>query len=557
MNKQTFSASLNREKLIQKMQATHFDLLVIGGGITGCGIALDAASRGLKVGLVEKDDFASGTSSRSTKLIHGGLRYLKQFEIALVREVGRERAIVHNLAPHLVVNEKMLLPIVEGGTFGKILTSIGLMVYDVLAGVEREDQRLMFSRERTIQEEKLLEMDILRGSGFYAEYRTDDARLTIEVMKTASEYGAIGANYVEVKDFQYDESGRVEGLVCTDTLSGDPISLKANYIVNAAGPWVDTLRKKDNSLNAKHLYLTKGVHLVVPHEKLPLKHAVYFDVPDGRMIFAIPRQKVTYIGTTDTPYHDDLDHVITELEDAQYLVDAVNNFFPSITLSIEDVVSSWAGLRPLIHEEGKSASEISRKDEIFLSSKGLISIAGGKLTGYRKMAERIMDVVGKEMKIREGKKLPEGKTKGIVLMGGAYEDAKAVEIHAATIAQELLPFGMGKAEADYLVANYGKQTDLILEHFFQEESTSPLNLLRAELWFALNYEMVHTALDFFNRRTGRLYFDIDSILTCKEPILQEMAEILNWTQERLQQEVAALDQALHEASHFPKKVREA
>lgn len=548
---QTYCSSLRREDLLKDLASTHFDLLVIGGGITGCGIALDAASRGLKVGLVEKNDFASGTSSRSTKLIHGGLRYLKQFEIALVREVGRERAIVHRLAPHLVVNEKMLLPIVEGGTFGKILTSFGLMVYDVLAGVEGADQRVMFSRKRTLEEEPLLEMDILKGSGFYAEYRTDDARLTIEVMKTACQHGALCANYVEVKDFSYHADGKLEGVTCTDTLSSEALSISADFIVNAAGPWVDTLREKDKSMDEKHLYLTKGVHLVVPHEKLPLKHAVYFDVPDGRMIFAIPRQRSTYIGTTDTAYTDDINHVITNKEDAQYLIDAVNNFFPGISLRLEDVVSSWAGLRPLIHEKGKSASEISRKDEIFRSPNGLISIAGGKLTGYRKMAERIMEVVGKEMKKQKGIRLKEGKTQKITLIGGNYDDDHAVIQHTALLAQQLKPLGMGEAEATYLVANYGRQTDQIIKEFLLQENPTQLDLLLAELQFCLKQEMIQTAEDFFNRRTGRLYFDIESVRTYKEPILQEMGGLLGWSSERLHKEMTALDLAIYEASHFP------
>ncbi len=546
-----YCSSLHRNLLLQEMQSTTFDLLVIGGGITGCGIALDAASRGLKVGLVEKNDFASGTSSRSTKLIHGGLRYLKQFEIALVREVGSERAIVHRLAPHLVVNEKMLLPIVEGGTFGKMLTSFGLMVYDVLAGVEKEDQRVMLSRAKTLQEESLLEMDILKGSGFYAEYRTDDARLTVEVMKTASEHGAICANYVEVTDFQYSESNRITGVNCQDRLGGEKLLLKADYIVNAAGPWVDTLREKDGSLVGKHLYLTKGVHLVVPHEKLPLKHAIYFDVPDGRMIFAIPRQKITYIGTTDTEYKGDINHVITLREDAQYLVDAVNNFFPTIQLSLEDIISSWAGLRPLIHEMGKSASEISRKDEIFHSPQGLVSIAGGKLTGYRKMAERVLEVVGKLMKKEKDKKLANGRTKTIVLKGGEYKNEQEVKAHCAVVAQQLLPHGLGQPEAEYLIANYGKQTDLILERFFQLENTSYLDLIRAELWFAVRHEMAHRATDFFTRRTGRLYFEIESVREYSEAILAEMAELLNWDPKRMQKEEDALRLAVYEASHFP------
>ena len=193
-------SSFNRDKLISKMKVEEYDLLIIGGGITGAGIALDAASRGLKTALVERDDFASGTSSRSTKLIHGGLRYLKQFEIAMVREVGQERAIVHKLAPHLVTPEKMLLPLIKGGSFGKITTSLGLMIYDVLAGVEKADQRKMLDEKETLAAEPLLPPEIVEGGGIYAEYRTDDARLTIEVIKTAAQYGAHLINYMVAKD---------------------------------------------------------------------------------------------------------------------------------------------------------------------------------------------------------------------------------------------------------------------------------------------------------------------------------------------------------------------
>ena len=199
-------ASGNRSKLVEKISEEAYDLVVIGGGITGAGIALDAATRGLKTVLVEKKDFASGTSSKSTKLIHGGLRYLKQFEIALVREVGRERAVVHNLAPHLVKNEKMVLPLIKDGSFGKMLTSFGLMVYDVLAGVEKEDQRKMLSKEETLELEPALREDLLEGGGIYAEYRTDDARLTMEIMKTAAQFGADVINYAEATEFIYTDN---------------------------------------------------------------------------------------------------------------------------------------------------------------------------------------------------------------------------------------------------------------------------------------------------------------------------------------------------------------
>ena len=357
-----FSAR-NRTRYIQQLQNDSFDLLVIGGGITGAGIALDAITRGLKVCLIEKSDFASGTSSRSTKLIHGGLRYLKQLEFGIVREVGQERSILYKNAPHIVIPERMLLPIVEGGSLGKYSTSLGLYVYDRLAGVEKEERRNMLSKEETLEKEPLLNQDILKGGGMYVEYRSDDARLTIEVMKSAVERGALCINYVSFESFTHNASNKIAGAMCRDVLSRKTFYIKAKKVINACGPWVDVLRKKDKSLNKKRLHLTKGIHIVISKDKLPIHQAVYFDVQDGRMIFAIPRGRKVYIGTTDTNYNEDTDFPFATREDVQYVLDAANFMFPSASLHINDVESSWAGLRPLIHEEGKSPSDLSRKDE--------------------------------------------------------------------------------------------------------------------------------------------------------------------------------------------------
>src|SRR5687768_7590774 len=263
----TFSF-LHRNTHIETLKSTSYDLLVIGGGITGAGIALDAASRGLRIALLEKNDFASGTSSRSTKLIHGGLRYLKQLEFGLVKEVGSERAVVHNLAPHLVIPEKMLLPLSEKKGLGYWLTSIGLKIYDWLAGVKPEDQRRMLTRNQTLKAEPLLRKNDIKGGAIYAEYRTDDARLTVEIIKTAVQYGADILNYAKVTDFTY-EDGRVTGVNVTDQINGTQFTVKAEVVVSAAGPWVDELREINRSKSGKQLHLTKGVHIVVPHEKLP------------------------------------------------------------------------------------------------------------------------------------------------------------------------------------------------------------------------------------------------------------------------------------------------
>ncbi|MEM6895021.1 MAG: glycerol-3-phosphate dehydrogenase/oxidase [Bacteroidota bacterium] len=543
-------SNVDRASKIVEIKKTHFDLVVIGGGITGAGIALDAASRGMKVVVLEKGDFASGTSSKSTKLIHGGLRYLKQFDFWLVKEVGSERAIVHKLAPHLVLPEKMLLPLIEGGSYGKWLTSIGLKVYDILAQVSGDDKRQMLEKKEAMKLEPLLPKKILNGAGYYAEYRTDDSRLTIENLKTSLQYGAQALNYAKVNDFLYKD-GQVNGVEVSDEVTGKTFSISAKQVVSAAGPWVDELRSVNNSKKGKRLHLTKGVHLVFPRKKLPVKQSVYFDVPDGRMMFAIPRGKVTYVGTTDTNFNLDKDDIKIDAADAIYLISAVNNMFPDINLELEDVISSWAGLRPLIHEEGKSASELSRKDEIFTSDSGLISIAGGKLTGYRKMAERIVNRVTKKMEEEQQLIFEACTTDKIPLCGNEFKKFKHVKKYIAEVYSRLKEEGFSEYDAWYLVTTYGKQTESILETFAALKGESaPERLIRAEVQFSIATEMVLNPMDFFIRRTGRLYFDIDSIREHQDAVLSEFQEAFSYQAEQLSEFKTALEDALESHSNF-------
>ncbi|MDF0707104.1 glycerol-3-phosphate dehydrogenase/oxidase [Flagellimonas okinawensis] len=543
-------SNVDRKNKLQKTVKDRYDLVIIGGGITGAGIALDASSRGMKVLLLEKGDFASGTSSKSTKLIHGGLRYLKQFDFWLVKEVGSERAIVHKLAPHLVLPEKMLLPLIEGGSYGKWLTSIGLKVYDILAQVSGDDKRQMLEKKEAMKLEPLLPKKILNGAGYYAEYRTDDARLTMENLKTSLKFGTEIFNYTKVTDFIYEDE-KVAGVKFTDEVLGDEYSVLSKYVINAAGPWVDELRSVNQSKKGKRLHLTKGVHLVFPKEKLPVKQSVYFDIPDGRMMFAIPRGKVTYIGTTDTNYNSDKDHVTTELADAIYLISAVNNMFPDIELELDDIVSSWAGLRPLIHEEGKSASELSRKDEIFTSDTGLVSIAGGKLTGYRKMAERVVNRIVKKMEEDHDVKLEHCTTDKIPLSGNDFKKFKHVKKYIAQIQEQLQADGFAKYDAWYLVTTYGKQTESILELYAKIKGDKPKErMIRAEAQFAISHEMALNPLDFFIRRTGRLYFDIDSVRKYKAAVFEEFQNAYNYSTEEMEAFSTESDDQLKEHSDF-------
>ena len=540
----------DRENTFRELTSKEFDVLIVGGGITGAGIALDAASRGMSVALVEKNDFASGTSSKSTKLIHGGLRYLKQFDFWLVKEVGTERAIVHGLAPHLVIPEKMILPLVEGGTYGSWLTSIGLKVYDVLAAVEGDDKRKMLSKKEALKIEPLLPENILKGAGYYAEYRTDDARLTLELIKTSLRYGAKPINYVEVTDFLYEDS-RVSGAKMKDALSNKVFDIKSKYVVNATGPWVDGLRQKNQSNTNKKLRLSKGVHLVVNHDRFPINQSVYFDIPDGRMMFAIPRGNSTYFGTTDTNYQDNKNDVRTSLVDAMYLISAVNNMFDDVSISIDDVKSSWAGLRPLIHEEGKPASELSRKDEIYVSHTELISIAGGKLTGYRKMAERIVDLINKKYLRRFNKVFQEVKTEKIVLSGGSFTNHQEVLNYVKTIQERIAKLGFEKKNAAYFVYNYGKQTDVILTKFDELTDVDiEQRMIKAEVWFNILYESACSPVDFFMRRTGRAYFNIDSVYKHLNLVLTEFSTHFSWNNEILNKKKEELNKELKSITSF-------
>ncbi len=510
----------SRAESLQQLRAKHFDVLIIGGGITGAGIALDAASRGLSVALVEKGDYASGTSSKSTKLIHGGLRYLKQLDVALVREVGQERANVHRLAPHLVQPEKMLIPIIKDGQMGKLTTNVALMIYDFLAGVGGDDQRLMLDREETLAAEPMLREDWVLGGALYAEYRTDDARLTIENIKTAAALGATACNYVMATDLLYKE-GQVSGVAARNEISGDTFEVHAEVTVSAAGPWVDLIRNIDKSLTSKRIFHAKGVHLVVPHHRFPVTQSIYFDVPGGRMCFAIPRGQATYFGTTDTPFTDDPDVVRITEQDVHYLLEGVNRIFPTLNLQKEHIESSWAGLRPLIFEEGKTASEMSRRDEIFESASGLLSIAGGKLTGYRKMSARIMEKVVERIG-RGGA----SQTKTLALGGNGFASSEAVRSYCDLVESLLNEHGLPQSRAAYLVHLYGKQTEDIL-HLTPPEGRAELRLAIGELMFALRKEQMAKLEDWAIRRTGRMYFDrpaLDDLLPDLSLVYAELTQ---------------------------------
>ena len=545
-------STFNRNLIKKNLRNKEFDVVVIGGGITGAGIALDATQRGMKVALVEMQDFAQGTSSRSTKLVHGGLRYLKQAQIKVVAETGKERAIVYENGPHVTTPEWMLLPMHKGGTFGKFTTNIGLTMYDRLAGVKRHERKKMLSKQATLNKEPLVKKDGLKGGGYYVEYRTDDARLTIEVMKRAAEKGAEVINHTKSTDFVYDAKNKVSGIKVKDMLTGEEYQINAKKVINAAGPWVDEVRKKDYTRNNKQLRLTKGVHVVIDQSKFPLRQAVYFDTEkDGRMIFAIPREGKAYVGTTDTFYNNEKTKPLTNQEDRDYLIDAINYMFPDVHVTDADIESTWAGVRPLILEDGKDPSEISRKDEIWEGKSGLLTIAGGKLTGYRHMALEIVDLLAKRLKQEYSLKFADSKTKNTPISGGDVGGSKNFENYVNRKVQEGKALGLSTDVAHNLASKYGSNVDklfAIAQLTNEKDLNMPLELY-VQLVYSVQNEMVYKPTDFLIRRTGKLYFDINTVKQYKQANIDELDKLLNYTAEQKNEFSKEVDEAIEEATH--------
>jgi len=510
----------DRSKVFSALEAEQFDVLVIGGGVTGCGVARDAAMRGLKVALVEARDFASGTSSRSSKMIHGGLRYLAQGDLGLVREAASERKAVEAIAPHLTRMTPFVVPARNAAGIAKL--NAGLWTFEKLGGVAKDRKHESWSRKELAQNEPALRTDDLAGAIVYPEYLTDDARLTLANARSATVYGAVLASYAPVTSL-IEEAGRVVGAVVGDALGSGGARVRARVVVNAAGPWVDALRSLEQDSAPRRLTLTKGIHLVLPRDKLPISRTIVISTPDKRSIFAVPKRGMTYIGTTDTFYEGADYWPKIEAADVDYLLNAVAQRFTTPRLKPSDLTSAWSGVRPLVAEEGKSPSDISRKDEIWTGPGGVLSIAGGKLTAYRQMAEDVVDMVQKAL----GGKASKSVTATTPLVSGDL-DVDAIE-------SGLRAQGLDDAEAARMVQLYGSEAPEALGGPAVEARRAVL------LEGALQLE------DYWVRRSARAWFDSDAGIGALEPAAEVMVELLGWSVEERHRQVAAC-KAIHETS---------
>lgn len=586
-----------RSKMIQNLSDQTFDLVIIGGGITGAGVALQAAASGLSVALVEMQDFAEGTSSRSTKLVHGGLRYLKTFDVEVVADTVSERAIIQGVAPHIPKADPMILPIYDepGSTFNLFSVKVAMDLYDHLAGITGgKYANYMLSKEEILKREPQLESNGLLGGGVYLDYRNNDARLVIENIKRAVEDGAIAVSRLKVEDILHDEQGKVSGVKANDLLSNQAITINSKLVINTAGPWSDFVNQLDKEIDHKpHMRPTKGVHLVVDGEKLKVPQPTYFDTGenDGRMVFVIPRESKTYFGTTDTDYHGDYNHPTVEQEDVDYLLKIVNRRYPEANLTLEDIEASWAGLRPLISDTGgdyngtvkekisdenfekiiraaedytngkqsrpevektitdaakeepkDNPSAVSRGSDLTIAKDGLLILSGGKLTDYRLMAtgamKKIISLLADDaFQLVDSEKYP---------VSGGEIDPKNVDEELENIAKKGAGIGLNAEEAKFLAELYGSNTEKVFA--LKDEGTfDGLSLAESmSLRYAMEAEMTLTPVDYLLRRTNYMLFISHRLMEIKDAVVEAMSDYFEWSSATKEAYQAELEQQIKE-----------
>jgi glycerol-3-phosphate dehydrogenase len=501
------------------LERESFDLVVIGGGITGAGVARHAAQTGLRTLLVEAADFASGTSSRSTKLIHGGLRYLAMGDFALVREGALERKSLVAIAPHLAEPRWMLVPAATYAGYWKLRIGIGL--YERLGEVAGAERHRNLHGDPLGAVEPMLDAHRLPWACRYREYLTDDARLVIATLRAAARDGATIANHAAVESLARIDSGCAVGV--HDGRTGGRHVFRARAVVNAAGPWVETLLGSAGE-HRRRLYLSKGVHVVVERTRLPVQNMVMMTATDGRPVFAIARDGVTYIGTTDTPHDGPPDRwPVVRAGEVDYLLATANVHFPAALLTRGDVRATWAGLRPLIHQAGKAPKEMSRRDEIWRDGP-LVTIAGGKLTGFRKMAEQTMAEVARVL----GRTLDMPAPLAPV-PGGERADVDAL---AAEVAAR---YDVGTAVGKRLTRLYGAEVFAVLG---QRPTALSASVFAEEVRWAVAVEGAHTLEDVLYRRLRAAWYLPGEITALVEPCAALMAPALCWDAARVAREIA-------------------
>ncbi|MBH9985232.1 FAD-dependent oxidoreductase [Lactobacillus sp. M0390] len=545
-----------REEEIERLKNEKLDLLVIGGGITGAGVALQASAAKMKTGLIDMQDFGSGTSSRSTRLVHGGIRYLKTFDVQVVSDTVKERAVIQHIAPHMTQPDPMILPIYDepGAAFTMFSVKVAMDLYDHLAGIEGDSPLTKYAnytmdKEETLKREPQLNSKNLLGAGVYLDYQNNDSRLVLENVKKAHELGCLAVSRLKCVEILHDDQKQANGVRVHDNLTGEDFEIHADVIINTSGPWSDLVRQSDKEVYKKpRLRPTKGVHLVVDQSRLTVPQPTYFGsgTDDGRMIFTIPREGKTYFGTTDTDFRGDYAHPTVEQGDVDYLLGIINKKYPSAHLTIDDVEASWAGVRPLIEvevEENEAAdaatgasvsdstsapSAVSRGSSLTEAEDGLITLAGGKLTDYRIMANGAMDKILEKLHDKFSKNFTLQDSAEIKVAGGDFDSDNAEE-ELARIAKEGEEAGLSKADATEIANLFGSEAEQIYDYARTIKPADGLSLGEtAALDYSLAEEMTLTPVDYLLRRTYHILFKSDTLNEVKTGVVNHMADYYGW-----------------------------
>jgi glycerol-3-phosphate dehydrogenase len=537
--------SFDRSAALSRLAAEAFDLLVVGGGITGAGVALDAASRGLRTALIERDDFASGTSSKSSKMVHGGLRYLEQGDFRLVYEALRERERLRRNAPHLVRILPFMIPLFgKGGLINpRLARALGLAmwVYDLSGGFRSGKLHRRLSVGEALAHAPALPRDRIAGAYLYFDAEADDARLTLAIARTAAlDFGAAVANRVAATGLLRDANGRTSGVRAE--AGGREIEIRARVVVNAAGVFADEVCALDDPARAPSIRPAKGIHITIARAKLPIDLAVTLPGVDGeRSICAVPWGDRVYVGTTDTAYDGPLDDPQCTGADVDFLLRALSAG-TTRTFTKEDVLGTWAGLRPLLGQPGTSRTvDLSRRHRVSVSASGMISITGGKLTTYRKMAEDTVDVAMRLLG-RRPRGRGRSRTKRLRLRGfaGRDEARRCTRLPSEMIAHLAERYG-GEAPALFTLIEERPELGAPL--------VAGLPYLRAEAVYAARHEMATTLDDVLSRRTRARLLARDASAAAAERVADLVGDELGWSPERRRAEVAAYrDSVEHERS---------
>lgn len=528
-------STLERSGTLDRLERERFDCVVVGGGITGAGVAHEASSRGLSVALLEAADFASGTSSRSSKLIHGGLRYLAMGDVRLVRETARERITIREMAPHLAEPRWMVVPVRSRAGLAKMRAAIA--VYETLGGVERGDLHQNWSGDDLEREEPTVRRSTYPFACAYREYLTDDSRLVLAVLRGAVASGAAVLNHAAVGRILI-EGDRAVGAEATCRFTGRTVRVRGRCVINAAGPWVESVRALEDASAPSFLHLSKGIHVVLPSDRVPLRNLVVL-LARGRSIFTIRRGAVVYVGTTDTTYPGgpSLWPEIT-MEDVEYLLEPLHRYLDVEPIKPEEVVAAWAGLRPLVGQPGKKPSEISRRDEILVGSGGVVTIAGGKLTGFRATARRTVEQVA------EISGLTLGTSRVAPVPGGDFDGD--VDLIARQLVAER---GVPESAAARLSRLYGAEAADVVEGGFRP-LVPGASVDEAEVEWAVTQEGAATVLDVLYRRLGVAYYEPGLRESAVEPVADLLSELLGWDARRRDEEIASTRARLTEDLAF-------